>query len=494
MITQDQSELISFLSNKNTFHQENEVLVHKSALYTLFLTQTKVYKLKHAILSTHVDFSTPEKRKLACLNEIKRSAIYATGLKQTLKTVRKSAGKFTLNGPEGEEVDSLIEMKRLPSDCFFSELLNKNHLDKKHILSLGEALVDLHNKAKVYHQKGNPDFFKTLINETKLILNDFSPQLFKVSDIQQWATACHKQLKKLSSLIIFRQKSGRVKKCHGDLFLSNIALFKKQFLFFSPLEHSTIMECMDCLYDLSSILIELEAVGKRPLANLLLNHYMSFTNDLEGIPLLSLYQSLRGARRAITLAQKAVLSNPEKQKALFQQASILFKTACQVLEPTPSVLIACGGLPKVGKTTITQNLAPHFDPAPGAFILKDEVIKKQIRGLMPQQPFKKTTDSPSFNTVLYAVLVQQVKAILSAHSSVIVDANLTQEIHRSALTQVATDLNIPFVGLWIEDPQKKQKSPLSAEEKFYWYSIKIKPKEDETLQYVLNILQRNNEL
>lgn len=492
MITQDQSELIDFLSNKKTFHQNKEVLVHRSALYTLFLTQTKAYKLKRALLSTHTDFSTPEKRKLACLNEIKRGAIYATKLKQTLKTVRKVNGKFTLNATEGEEVDSLIEMKRLPSECFFSELLNRNKLDKRHILSLTESLVDLHNKAKVYHQKQSPDIFKNLINETEVILNDFAPLLFKISDIQQWATACHKQLKKLSSLIIFRQKSGRVKKCHGDLFLSNIAVFKKKFMFFSPLEHNTVLECVDCLYDLSSILIELEAIGKRPFANLLLNHYMSFTNDLEGIPLLGLYQSLRGARRAIILAQKAVLSDPEKKKELFKQASALFNAACRVLEPTPAVLIACGGLPKVGKTTITQNLAPYFNPAPGAILLRDEVIKKQIRGLMPQQHFEKTTDSPSFNTVLYAVLVQQVKAILSAHSSVIIDANLTQEAQRTALTQVATDLNIPFVGLWIKEANGKEKLPLSAEEKFYWHTIKTKPNTDQTIQYILKILQKNN--
>ena len=274
--------------------------------------------------------------------------------------------------------------------------------------------------------------------------------------------------------------------------MSNIAVFKKEFLFFSPLEHNTVLECIDCLYDLSSILIDLEASGKRALANILLNYYLSCTNDFEGVPLLGLYQSLRGARRAVTLAQKAALAPPEQRKYLTQRASLLFEAACHVLEETPPILIACGGLSKTKQRLIIRHLAPLLNPAPGALILQDEAVKKQIQGLMPRQPVKNANDSPAFSTVLYAVLTQQARAVLSANASVIIDADLTRKTERAALTQVATDLNIPFIGLWIEPQGTAKGEPLSPEEKLYWHTVKTDEDIQKTIRSLLKILQQND--
>ncbi|MDY6407516.1 MAG: AAA family ATPase [Pseudomonadota bacterium] len=454
MISESQSDVISALSNpKNYPYRIRTVEVRQSHIAILFLAGDRVYKLKRAVLYPEADLSTREKRRLACIREMKRSAVYAPNLVEKIESVRRlSTGKIVLGGNEGEEVDTVLVMRRIADKYLLNHLLPSPKFDRFEAMDLAERLSDLHKKAKVFRNKWGIDTVKHLILENESVLSCFCPDVFHKKQVNELTYKNLKLLAEQGRLIKLRQKSGFVRKCHGDLLLSNIAYEDGQFIFFSPIEYNEDLCTIDTLYDLADVLMDMEASGLRRLTNILFNHYMAYTNDLAGFPLLGLYQSLRAARRAAVCAKKATLLHGWNRRSMIRKARHYFDLACHFVSSGTPVLIACGGLSGSGKSRIAREIAGYWDPAPGAVVLRDDIVKKQMTGLTPTENLDKRYDTQAFENVVYDVLRQQAKLALSVGSCVILDALFYNEAERLAAEKLAQDMKVPFVGLWMDAP------------------------------------------
>lgn len=453
MILSDQSNVIEALSSPETYgNSVDRISIRRSHIALIFFAGEYVYKLKRAVVYPGVDFSTPEKRKLACIAEMKRSTVYAPHLIVGVKPIRRlKNGKIKIGGHAGEEIDTVIVEKRLPNKAILSFRLPSSDFDRFEAMDLAEHLADLHTKAKTFHSKWGIDVIKNIILENESILSCF-PSCINLTELNTLTRHSLEILHKNESLIKFRQKSGHVKKCHGDLLLSNIAYDNGKFLFFSPIEYNDSLDCIDTLYDLAFLTMDLELRGLRRIANILFNHYMSYMNDIEGFPLMGLYQSMRAASRAAVCAKTSVFLEGEEKQHTIEQTRKYFELAKHFLINFKPVLIACGGLSGSGKSRVARRIGGLMNPAPGAVILRDDVVKKQITGLALHQRFNKTTDTPAFEKVVYEVLRQQATCALSAGSTVILDALFQNEYERLAAEKLAESLNIPFIGLWMDAP------------------------------------------
>ena len=512
MILDTQTDVIKALSNPQTYGgKQQQVDIIQSYISILFLVGNTVYKLKRAVEYPNVDFSTPEKRKIACINEMKRSTIYAPHLIIGVKSIRRlKNGRIKIGGKTGEEIDTILVLKRIPKQSILNNLLPDKSFDRFEAMDLAEKLSDLHAKAKVYRTKFGVDVLRRAIFANESILSCFAPALFEREKLNTLIVRSLEILDKQAPLIHFRQKCGRVRKCHGDLLLSNIAYEKKEFLLFSPVEYDDTLECIDTLYDLSYLLMDMESKGLRRLTNILFNHYMAYTNDIEGYPLLPLYQSIRAAFRSSVFARLSnLLTGPEQQKAV-EYAKKYFDLAVHFLSEHHPILIACGGLSGSGKSRVAREIGWMIDPAPGAVILRDDVIKKQITGLAPHQQFNKVNDTPIFEKLVYDVLREQAKVALKVGSCVIIDALFYNPVERRAVEKLALQMNVPFIGFWMDAPlevraarvKNRKRNPSDVREvrelesqlnlktgRIHWHKIMTDGSREETIQKVLHILK-----
>lgn len=511
MILSDQTDIIEALSNPKTYGKSvKTVHIRRSHIAVIFFAGDYVYKLKRAVIYPGIDFSTAEKRKLACIAEMKRSTVYAPHLIIGIKPIKRlKNGTIKIGGASGEEIDTVIVEKRLPNTAILSFLLPSSNFDKLAAMNLAEHLADLHSKAKVFHNKWGVEVIQNIILENEAVLSCF-PSSINLSQLNTLTRQCLEILKRNENLVKFRQKSGFIRKCHGDLLLSNIAYNKGKFLFFSPIEYNESLDCIDTLYDLAFLTMDLEFKGLRNISNIIFNHYMSYMNDIEGFPLMGLYQSMRAASRATVCAKtSALLQGEEKQQAIIK-AQKYFELACHFLIGFSPVLIACGGLSGSGKSCISRKIGGLINPAPGAVILQDDVIKKQITGLTLRQKFNKTTNSPAFDKVIYEVLRQQATCALQSGSTVIVDAVFSNEYERLAIQALADSLNIPFIGLWMYAPLNVRKKRLENKKNtilncrikkelecqlnleigpIRWHQINTDMSTEDTVQNVIKILR-----
>lgn len=456
MILYNQKEIIEALSNPKLYSRKwrvKDVKIRQSHIAILFLVGDYALKLKRAVLLPNIDFSTSEKRRLACVQEMKRSTVYAPHLVLGIRSIRRLPnGRICIGGRAGEEVDTVLVMRRISDHAILEQMLPSPDFDRFEVMDLAEQLAELHMKAKTFRSKWGMDDIQKTILDTERVLSCFCPDIFNKQKLNTLMRSSMENLAKNARLVALRQKSGHVRKCHGDLLLCNIAYENGKFLFFSPIEYSNTMGCIDTLYDLAFLMMDFEVRGMRRLANMLFNHYMAYMNDIGGYPLLPLYQSMRAATRAAVCAKKStILTGFEKQQAI-QNARDYFKLSYHFMSPSQPALIACGGLSGSGKSRVAREIGGLMNPAPGAVILRDDVVKKQINGCPINEHFDPVCDTPVVERVVYDVLRQQARTALESGSCVIVDALFYDEKERFAIEELAKGMNIPFIGIWMDAP------------------------------------------
>ena len=114
---------------------------------------------------------------------------------------------------------------------------------------------------------------------------------------------------------------GFVRRCHGDLHLRNVCLLDGRPTLFDCIEFSNQVACIDVLYDLAFLLMDLLHRELGVHAHVVNNEYVTATGDLDGLALLPLFLSERAAVRARTSATAARLqSDPADQAALGEVA------------------------------------------------------------------------------------------------------------------------------------------------------------------------------
>jgi aminoglycoside phosphotransferase family enzyme len=96
-----------------------------------------------------------------------------------------------------------------------------------------------------------------------------------------------------------------VRRCLGDLRLANICLFAGRPTLFDCIEFSDEIGCIDVLYDLAFLLMDLRLRGRDDLCKVVLDAYLGLMPETDGLRALPLFLALRAATRSYALAGSA---------------------------------------------------------------------------------------------------------------------------------------------------------------------------------------------
>ncbi|MEJ0018084.1 MAG: AAA family ATPase [Acetobacteraceae bacterium] len=212
------------------------------------------------------------------------------------------------------------------------------------------------------------------------------------------------------------------------------------------------MATIDLGYDLAFLLMDLEQRVSRAAANRVLNRYVARTGDAALTRGLPAFLSLRAMVRAHVEAKRG---NPEP-------AARYLAAAAGYLRPTLPVLVAVGGLPGTGKSTLARALAPILGNAPGALVLRSDEIRKRRHGAAPEQRLPPTAYSEAASDAVFAELAVLAGIAASAGHSVIADATFIDPRHRALLENAANASGLPFLGLWLEAPMPVLEARIAA--------------------------------
>jgi aminoglycoside phosphotransferase family enzyme/predicted kinase len=467
MIVEDQAEVLAFLSDPSAFGGEagpvERIDTHVSAV---FLAGAHAYKLKRAVKFSYLDYSTRALRAAACTQELNLNRRSAPALYLETRTIkRRTDGRLGFGG-EGEALDTVVVMRRFAQDDLLDRMAESGRLDASLIRDLADAIADFHRTIDPAPDYGGYRGLVEILDGNAANLRLFAPALFEPSAVANLDRGCRERLEVLRPLVEARRAAGKVRLCHGDLHLRNICMFEGRPLLFDCIEFSRAIASVDVLYDLSFLLMDLLHRRLPAFANLVFNRYCDREAEVEGVATLPLFQSMHGAIRAhVTAAAREGAREGAKRDRLAQDARSYLVLATALLDPRRARLVAVGGVSGTGKSTLAAGLAPDLGAAPGARLLRSDVLRKRLMGVAPETRLPAEAYRPAVSAEVYAALADEARRLLRAGVSVVLDAVFDRPQDRQIAAAIARDAGVPFAGIWLEAPAEVLEARVSARRK-----------------------------
>ncbi len=477
MITEDQSEVSAFLGDPRN-HGDGAGGVERIDTHgaMVFLTEDVVYKLKRAVKFPYMDFSTAAKRRRACEAEIEVNRRTAPAIyKGVAAIVRKTGGGLAigrLGETPGAAIDWVVVMARFDQRGLFDRLADQGALDDGLMTESAGVIKAFHAKARRRLDHGGAEGIAWVVEENLQALDENAPAIFEALLNDRLDTLWRQALDRHGALLDRRRDDGFVRHCHGDLHLRNICVIGAKPTLFDAIEFNEAIACIDVLYDLAFLLMDLERRGLRALANHLFNHYLALAENfgddmapgnMAGLAALPLFLSCRAGVRAQTSAAAAMSQADEAGvRRLEHEARNYQRMAVGFLALEPARLIAIGGFSGSGKSTLARRLAPRIGAAPGALVLRSDVVRKRLFGVDPMTPLGPEGYEAPVSDRVFAAINQRSLAALGAGHAVINDAVFAKPAQRRAIEEVAVRAGVRFTGLWLDAPPELMEARLAG--------------------------------
>ena len=446
----EQAEVVAFLSRPASYPQQPSAVTRidtHSAL--VFLVGDRAFKMKRAVRYTFLDFSTLDARRAACEAEYRLNRRAAPDLYLGVEAVtRDAAGRLSIGGT-GTPIEWLVVMRRFADDALLDRVAVEGRLTPRLAERLAEVVARFHAGAAPAPHEGGAASMREVVDDNTRAL-EAAADLVPAADVRRLAEACDRVVAAHGELLDARRAGGFVRQCHGDLHLRNIVLVDGEPTLFDAIEFNDTFACIDVWYDVAFLLMDLVARGLPDAASVVFNQYLQRTGDLGGLPLLPLYLATRAAVRAKTSVASARLEEGEARQAFERRARDYLSLAVRLSTPATPRLVAVGGCSGSGKSTLAAALAPLVGAAPGAVVLRSDVIRKRLLHRDPDERLDSSGYTAEVTARVYRALAVQAADLLAHGWPVIVDATFLDARERAAMAAVADHAGVPFAGLWLE--------------------------------------------
>jgi aminoglycoside phosphotransferase family enzyme/predicted kinase len=444
-----QAAVFEFLKNPAS-HGGREVRRLDTHAASVFLAGESALKVKRAVRFPFLDYSTLDKRRKSCLAELEINRRFSPDIyRRVVPITREANGKLAIGG-DGEVLEWAVEMRRFDENQTLDRLADQDAITPALIVKLAASVVAMHeNAAPIAAEKWIAAIEGYIDNNTKAF--GAFPDVIDPVAADALDSQSRNALARLKPLLIDRGRKGLIRRGHGDLHLGNIASIDGEPVVFDAIEFDPIVASGDVLYDFAFLLMDLVDRDNDELANLLFNSYMGAFpahEFVDGLGALPLFLSLRAAiRAAVTLAriERAKTGIEEIEAA----AKSYFDLALRLLRPAKSAVICVGGLSGTGKSVLARRLSPLIPPAPGALLLRSDVMRKQLFGVEETERLPAAAYNKDVTDRIYTALAERAGRAARAGHSVLVDAVFARPEERAAVERAAQGAGAEFLGLFL---------------------------------------------
>lgn len=418
----------------------------------IFLAGDMAFKIKKPVAFSYMDFSSLERRYLACRRELEINQPHAPGIYLDIVAVTlRPDGTLELGG-NGMPVEWCVRMRRFPQSDLLAVIAKSGPMDEGLCRDLARAVAAYHRTAAVAIGADGVTRMEAVAAEVCDELDASAKAGLATGDVGELRRRVRLHMQQSRSILARRGRLGFIRRGHGDLHLGNIVLWEGAPTPFDALEFDEELATIDTLYDLAFLLMDLDQRGQLPAANLVLNRYLWHTQELEdlhGLVALPLFLALRAGVRAMVSAQRAAQAGGAARRDAVAEAKAYMRHAVDALEPSHARLVAVGGLSGTGKSTLSALIAPRLGTAPGAVHLRSDLERKSMLGCAETDRLPGSAYGRETSERVYQLLMEKAEAVVRAGRDVIVDAVFAQPQERMAVKQIADRVGVPFLGIWL---------------------------------------------
>ncbi len=417
----------------------------------VILAGSYAYKIKKPLDLGFLDFSTLEKRRFFCEEELRLNKRLASTIYLSVVPITGTV-EFPQWAGAGEAIEYAVKMKAFPQQAQLDRMLALGALKVDQIDILAGLIANFHNQIEVAGLEnwyGNPEsMFKPIEENFKQIRerSQHSKAMDMLSELEYWS---HGKFQELKSLFAKRKNDGFVRECHGDLHLRNIAWMDDGPVVFDCIEFSRGLRWIDVISDVAFLVMDLQDRGQPVMARRFLNSYLEHTGDYGGLEVLQFYKIYRALVRAKIDAIRSHQAGitPEEQAEAERDFLGYLNLALSYMKPNRPHLMVTYGMSASGKSTVSRALLELL----GAVRVRSDVERKRLFGLNPdddgQSALGKGIYSTEATEKTYRKLEELAEKIIDAGYPVIVDAVFLNHKERERFRKLAKIRQIPFIIL-----------------------------------------------
>jgi aminoglycoside phosphotransferase family enzyme/predicted kinase len=451
----DLSRLIEALSNPTAFpYPVAAVETLQTHISVVFLAGDYVYKLKKPVDMGFLDFSTLEKRRHYCDEEVRLNRRLAPTVYLGVVPVVRSGEGVRLEG-DGDVVEWAVKMRRLPEAATLQQRLTRDEIGVELAEAFARRLADFHRQAEGGERIAAFGRFEAVSRNILDIYTQAAPRVGSTVSPAVFGRVkalAERELDRLRPVIEARAARGAPRDCHGDLHLDHVYFFPDE----QPPADLVIIDCIefnerfrfiDPVADMAFAAMDFAFYGRRDLARAFAAAYFRARGDEEGKSLLPLYAAyratVRGAVEGLLLGEKEV---PEAERtAALERAQAHWLLALAELEEPgrKPCLLLVAGLPGTGKSDVARGLAGDA----GFRVVRSDVVRKELASLpedvRASAPPGESLYTPQWNERTYAECLRRAEQFLLEGERVLVDANFREERQRAAFLAAAVRRGVP---------------------------------------------------
>lgn len=296
----------------------------------VFLTGNYVYKVKKPVNFGFLDFTTLEKRKYYCEQEMTLNRRLAPSLYLGVVNITEANNQITLEG-KGRTVEYAVKMKQIPEDLLMDRLLKRNELTPPMLEAISDTLARFYVTAETSHRIksfARPERIKQDTDENfeqteKYIGVTISEEVYQ--DVKE---KTNQFFQTQGEVFYQRISEERIRDCHGDLRLEHI-FWGEEISIFDCIEFNERFRYTDVAADIAFLAMDLDYNGREDLGDHFIRSYVKASEDQGLMNLLDFYKCyrayVRGKVESFRLDDPSI--SPEEKRGAKERAQRYFDLA-----------------------------------------------------------------------------------------------------------------------------------------------------------------------
>ena len=435
-------------------HPADSVVLLETHGNWILLVGEYAYKIKKPVDLGFMDFSTLEKRRFYCEEEIRLNRRLAPEIYHRVLGITGSPEAPRMGG-EGEPFEYAVQMSRFDHEQRLDRCLLRGTLSADSLDHLARDIAVFHDgapRAEKDSGYGDSDKLHAMaadnFRDCRRLLPEADQGLTSVVEALSDA-----RFQQLADDFAARQRDGCVRECHGDLHLGNLVFHDGRIQAFDCIEFNPDFRWIDTANEVAFLSMDLKYRGRPDLASRWLNAYLECAGDHHAVPLLGFFEAYRAMIRAKVGLIRAS-QHPQSREADDERQAALdyIRLARRSLDAKQGRIIITMGLSASGKSHLAHGLIEALP----ALRLRSDVERKRLFGLDPMDNSGAEVDGGIYTAEAtrqtYQRLADLAGVIARAGHTVIVDATFLQRSTRDRFRRLAEDSHLGFTILQADAP------------------------------------------
>jgi uncharacterized protein len=447
------ARLVEVLSDPRAYPDSTtKVEIHQTHISVVLVTDIFAYKVKKPVALEFLDYSTLEKRRHWCEEEVRLNHRLAAQIYLGVVPIADDGSGVRVEG-SGPVVEWAVKMHTLSEETSLSQAIECGQLRQDAIEALARRIADFHRYAErgpsisrfgrfdVVARNARDNFEQS----TSQVGTIVSETVFdRLRSLTEEAMAQHR------ALIEDRADRGVPCDGHGDIRMDHVYLFPDS----RPPDDLAIVDCIefnlrfratDPVADTAFLVMDLIRHGHRELAHMFRDAYLAAAGDDQGARLVPFYVAYRAAVRAkvngIKVGSNELSASARAQAQRDARAQWMLALSSLEEPGRRPCMVLVGGLPGTGKSTLARELAADagFEVIRSDEIRKELALESGTHDNELQGTYASGIYTSEWTERTYNECLARADAALFEGKRVVVDASFRTETQRRRFLKLAVD-------------------------------------------------------